>query len=459
MTTDSLPIRVGELRPSQLMWAHGVGALVDLPHLAVVVQGLNQWNPNQCRPVTEPRLLAAVRRRVGSQVAELRAAPLPLVSDRPFDPFGDDARIGVPVTPFPEWLRCPMCGLLAPTRSRLFELKEERFRPDLVRYEHGNCNKGRHPTAVHSIPRRLPGRTSRRLPVALLRASGRVRVSWPVALLRARGIARTANLWVRCAECDAQRSMVEAFDREKPTLPACRGRHPQLDRFEADCTEHLRPILLGASNGWFPVTMAVLSVPGQVGRLDQLVEEHWGVLEHAATPEVLKAFRATGQLIAFSQFDDDELHAAVSRYRARLAGGGDSDVAVDLKTPEWEAFAIPGGGPQNADFKVTASEVPAGVPELDSVLLAERLREVNALIGFTRVEPPEDGAQTTGRNAPRSRRAVRLGCWRLKSAEKGCFSDSMCLTSQSGSPAARSRNEPSSSARVPSLARCPPVAA
>lgn len=33
--------RVGAVRPSQLMFSHGVGALVDLPNFSAVVAGLD----------------------------------------------------------------------------------------------------------------------------------------------------------------------------------------------------------------------------------------------------------------------------------------------------------------------------------------------------------------------------------------------------------------------------------
>ena len=36
--------RVGEIRPSQLLWTYGPGALLDLPNMTVLTMGLEQWN-------------------------------------------------------------------------------------------------------------------------------------------------------------------------------------------------------------------------------------------------------------------------------------------------------------------------------------------------------------------------------------------------------------------------------
>ena len=36
-------VRVGSMRPSQLMWNYGIGAMIDLPRLSVMVEGLDRW--------------------------------------------------------------------------------------------------------------------------------------------------------------------------------------------------------------------------------------------------------------------------------------------------------------------------------------------------------------------------------------------------------------------------------
>src|SRR4051812_9223499 len=114
-------VQVGELRPSQLLYSFGIGSTVELPQLTTMVLGLDEWPKDRGALVTEPRLLAAVRGRLGGQVAALRTPP---VEDE-----GAPVPIGVPVAPFPRWLRCPACKLLAPIESGLFQLRPDRFRP------------------------------------------------------------------------------------------------------------------------------------------------------------------------------------------------------------------------------------------------------------------------------------------------------------------------------------------
>ena len=65
--------RVGNVRPSHLMFTSGVGSLVDLPELLGPLRGLDDWNYQESPrlgPIAEPRLLAAVQAVVGRNVVE-----------------------------------------------------------------------------------------------------------------------------------------------------------------------------------------------------------------------------------------------------------------------------------------------------------------------------------------------------------------------------------------------------
>ena len=142
MTTyagKSKKTKVGDLRPSQLLFSFGVGALLDLPNLSALVMGLDDWDTAYATEISEERLLAAVRAQVGQGVKRLLAPPVPPETDMPtFNPFDATATIGVPVAPFPQWMYCPWCRLLAPLDSGLFELKANRYHADRTRYVHAN---------------------------------------------------------------------------------------------------------------------------------------------------------------------------------------------------------------------------------------------------------------------------------------------------------------------------------
>ena len=71
--------RIGSLRPTALMYTSGVGATADLPHLSVLVLGLERWEQQYLKMgaiprIVEPRLLNAVKRQLGPSVSELRTS-------------------------------------------------------------------------------------------------------------------------------------------------------------------------------------------------------------------------------------------------------------------------------------------------------------------------------------------------------------------------------------------------
>ena len=385
--------RVGDVRPTQLLHTYGVGAMVDLPNIAAMVMGLDDWKLQYATPVGEERLLAAVRSQLGRQVERLMLPPVD-PDDSSRDPL-NGPRIGVPVAAFPQWYRCPWCDLVAPLSSGLFELQSDPYRPDRVRYRHTACNKSPNPPAV--LPTRFQTACSHGhiddfpwlqfVHRSVRNCNGPLR-------LRKFGVGdEAANLLVHCDSCGDTRSLVEAFGDAADTDPlfACRGRRPHLRDFEAGgCGEQAKTMLLGASNSWFGITLSALSIPRHADRLPQLVEEKWVTLQHVTSTEVLAAFRVVGNLRGFEEYDDATVWRAIENKRS---GAGSEVENADLKEPEWQVFSAPDPTRNSADFELTPVAAPVGFEAFfEKVVRVERLREVRALVGFTRIESPGDYA-------------------------------------------------------------------
>ena len=62
--------------------------------------------------------------------------------------FDESRQIGVPVAPFPRWMVCSRCRLLAPLSSGLFEPKVYPYRPDRACYVHNCTTQGESPLVV-----------------------------------------------------------------------------------------------------------------------------------------------------------------------------------------------------------------------------------------------------------------------------------------------------------------------
>ncbi|MEV4251554.1 DUF1998 domain-containing protein [Spirillospora sp. NPDC049652] len=391
-------MRVGELRPNQLLHTYGIGAVADLPNLSVVLMGLEFWDEPTARVLTEERLLAAVRRKLGPQVESLRTPPYS--PEDAADPFGEWTRVGVPVAAFPRYLRCTdlRCNRLASIDTQLFELVPNAFSPDKVRYVH-NCrgSGGRRPTAVPA-----------RFVLACTQGGHLDDFPWSYFVHRGaspdtedhtlqlaeRGTSgEAANVFVVCS-CGASRTMAEAIGLAgERNLPACRGCHPHLGTFEP-CGLPTRALALGATNGWFAMQMRVFSLPKADDDLAQLVADHWDALALVANLDQTDAKLLLPKLGVWPELQVhgvDAVWRAVQHHAVRGGDGGEDagEDALDLAGPEWAAFT------QEVDVELpdfTTRRV--GVPTrertwLERVTLVPRLREVGALYGFTRIDAPE----------------------------------------------------------------------
>lgn len=382
--------KIGDVRRSQILHASGVGSVVDLPQMSGMVLGLHRWEPpNGKTIVVEDRLLAIVRQQLGSQVEHLVLPPVPQGDGR--DPLAPENLKGVPVVPFPNWLRCPRCELLARRDSGHFSLEHNPYRADRTRYVHTQCARGK----TASTPARFLVACEHGhlddFPWHEYLGCPKGAQCGPLQFQESGVSAEVADLWVVCNGCGKRKSMIEAFGEDRK-LPPCTGRHPHLSREpEAPCGEPVRTMLVGASNLWFGITSTALSLPTQTGRLEGLVDKHWPVLATVTGRENLAQLRFLGNLPAFGRWTDDELWTAVEAKRASEALP--AQAAADLKVAEWLAFSEPTSAPRSDDFRLIEVAVPGRyAKELEQVVLVEKLRVVKALTGFTRIQSPGDFA-------------------------------------------------------------------
>ena len=403
---------VGEVRPTQLLTNYGVGSIIDLPHFSTLVMGLDDWDTANAQEINEERLLHAVQAMLGLQVKQLLSPPISETRTR--TPFDSAARIGVPVATFPRWMVCPRCHLLATVDSGYFELKPNPFQPDRTRYIHHNCAKQ---------PVVLPARF-------MIACEGGHLDDFPfhhfvhgerpckasLQLLEVGVSGEPSDIYIKCVTCNTSRPMSDTFSSEENQAyhPNCRGRRPHLRDFEkAGCQYKARTMLLAASNSWFPLVFNTLSIPTAVDALGQLIEAAWNELDNVESVHDI-AFLRRGQKLErmrLSSYSDEELWTRIEQ-KKHGAQDNEDGRPFDLKRPEWEVLSHPENAPRADDFEVTPVSVPDGYSHvIRQVVLVEKLREVRALTGFTRIESLSDYAEEeelpTEHIMPLARRAPR----------------------------------------------------
>ena len=390
---------LGELRPSQLIFTFGVGSLVDLPNISVMVMGLNDWDTRYCKEIEEDRLVAAVQKRLGAQMKRLYLPPTKL-DGMELDPAAP--AIGVPVVTFPRWLRCSLCDTLSSVESGVFRLHQDLFRPDKTQYVHQGCLKSKSvkPPSAISVRFLLACREGHLTDFPWLDFVHKGNVPCRPATLSLREFGASgdaSDIIVKCHTCATERRMSDAFDTD--AVYACPGHHPHLRLVEHGCKEKAKAILLGASNSWFPTALSALTIPRATDRLGKLVEEQWTELKDTEDIDEVRLLRKKlhkfqSLIPLFTEYKDEEILEAITT--KRTVGQEENVLSEDLKLPEWQVFSNPDTAAENRDFKLKRVAPPMDFETyFEDTVLVERIREVRALLGFTRIESNADFAEAT----------------------------------------------------------------
>lgn len=373
----------GRVRRSQAVTTFGPGAMMDLIDQAVVVGGLDFWNYDKKREVPnirEPRLRDAI-------ADQFTAAGIELAEEQAFlaPPVGDDREpskyAGIQVLEFPQWFVCQNPSCRALMRRDGLDLKSGK-------YFH-NCSSAK--KTSETVPVRFVSACKRGhledfpwIAFAHLGVDGRCS---PSLTLEEGASGDFSEIEVHCA-CGAGNRLSAAMAGIELS---CGGHRPWLgSEGKEECTEQLRLLVRTASNSYFPQVVSALSVPEPGRELDEAVQSVWGTVRDAADASEVAFFRKKVEAvrIALDGFGDADVLAAIESRKA-----GSSAARLPLRTAEFLQFTAskpeaPGELPTlDSTFFARTCKPKSGLPEgIARLVLASKLREVRAQIGFTRLE-------------------------------------------------------------------------
>lgn len=377
---------INELRSSQLLTTFGPGALVDFPDKSVIIGGTQDWvyEPGKPLPIIkEARLEAKLRYRLKRAHVELRLPPLKK------ERFGVNSTF-VRSYQFPLWLqvqdkeRSPKNPAFI--RRRLVHrdsLENGRFRNDAnilkdvvpVRFiracPNGHIGDINWPHVVHGAP------SSHRL-------------MW----LEERGPSGALSETYVVCECGQEKSLSVIFKSGNEDLGFCNGSRPWLGAHSSEvCTHRNRALIRSASNAYFPQLLSVISIPDLVGKLELAISDNWAVLQNTDNAATLAAFLRIPEIKkALTGFPESDILQAIESKR----DGKDILGELNVKEVEFQAL-IAAESEMPAEIPVGdffAREIPLRSPAgwdfdryIEKVVAVHSLREVTALLGFTRLEP------------------------------------------------------------------------
>lgn len=215
-------------------------------------------------------------------------------------------------------------------------------------------------------------------------------------------------LVIRCAACGAWRTLEGIGQKHvlKQIGSRCSGNQPWQPGEEAqeDCEETPRAVQRGASNVYFPLVHSAIDIPSppdtiQNDAASERVMNHkmWDVLTSADDAPLTEALieHLASKCDVSKELVEELLQRHVDESTARPPT---ADSGEDLSVDEWAAFTSPESFNFSTDV-FAIRRVDLGVLEddptsltllsktVDLVVVADRIREVRALEGFSRYEP------------------------------------------------------------------------
>ena len=365
-----MAVRAGKVRPSQAVTQHGPGSLIDLPTLSMIVMSASDWEPSQSRRVDEPRLARQLR------VGGFRSPPF-------YDAQAGTG--GIPARIFPNFLVCPRCHRLAPHTAFAFNERRSEY----------TCKAPDCPGQGHALA--YPARFMVACPKGHLADfpwhqyvhGTDVICDSELRLLDSGQTGSITDLWIKCPRHDVSKNLGQAFGRAgRSRLPVCGADRPWLgDKDPAGCTEQPRVLLRGASNAYFPVVESALSIPPWSDPIQVALGLYAEQMAKVDSVEKARMWLEITNAPELEQFSPEQIWSALER---RREGADESD--LDLRQEEWRALLVePSSIDPSAEFHSLSVGAPRGVEDLvERVVLLERLREVRALRGFTRIDPIPD---------------------------------------------------------------------
>lgn len=404
--------KVGSARPSSLLYTYGPGAIMDLPNFSVMPAGLDDWEPIWKRrevvpTILEPRLLNVVRLHLGPQVDALRPFPW---QPKKGSMSTEGSDLGLPARVFPQWFRCTGCDYLGPL-TRFTYTNTHPFRPDLAQFTHKPCpgRGGRGRREGPSVPaQHLLTCTNGHLdefPYTLWVHRGQKcpNAENPDLKMRDANVGKSVGSTIICQSCNATRGMAEAQGAQgRLKLPqTCRGRHPHLGAFFPGCKAQPALIMMGASNLWFSSTQSIIVMPRSEAEQKEVLSDELRVAlgvdklaKYAGNIDFIRDL-AEGK-VDLAGLTDSDIAAAVADALAPPESEEDREERranwdpIELLIPEWRYLQKPILFPeQQNDTGLMVTEKQRGAelhPRITRVVGVDRMKKVNAVLGFTRLD-------------------------------------------------------------------------
>ena len=401
------------VRASQAVLQYGVGAMVDFPDQTLMTAAPEYWQERVIQ-IHDERLEKALH----------------------VDYFGmpggkDDLRCkeGISYARFPEWYFCPKCRKFQPLNLWIEDYKRKARQrakeddPNMVK--HMRCPSCNQDLVVARIVTVCEHGHIDDFPwvkwVHCQNLGGAKKICDRPSLTFKTGASSTEGLEglvITCENCKAKATLKGAFDKDKlEDLDkkhgyeydfTCTGRHPWKNKKES-CSDYPKVLQRGSSSVYFPVTASSLVIPPYSSLLTRKIEDSNAFVEcktlisgfmrtPGMTQEIKDAF-IVAQIGTYSNrigleigVSGDKVKPVLERKWRQPADEEYSTLSVKYRAEEYDALSgeISFGKDSYGDFQRESTDITAyDLPYVKRISLIHKIREVQALTGFSRIKPAD----------------------------------------------------------------------
>lgn len=401
------------VRAAQAVLQYGVGAMVDFPDQTLMTAAPECWQERVVK-IHDERLEKALH---------VDYFGMPGGKDDPH------CKEGISYARFPEWYFCPKCRKFQPISAWVsdFQRKARQRTKEIDPYmvKHMRCPSCNQDLVVARIVTVCEHGHIDDFPwvkwVHCQSFGGAKKVCDNPSLTFKTGASSTEGLEglvVTCETCHAKATLKGAFDAGKleeldkkhgyEYKFRCTGRHPWKNKKEP-CDTYPKVLQRGSSSVYFPVTASSLVIPPYSSILTTKIENSDAFVECRNT---ITAFMRTPGIT--EEIKDAFIGAQIETYSARIGleigiskdqvtpvlirkwrqpfDEEYSTLSVKYKAEEYDALSgeISFGNEDFGDFQRESTDIREyALPYVKRISLIHKVREVQALTGFSRIKPAD----------------------------------------------------------------------
>lgn len=406
---ENYQLGIRKIRASSVVFPFGVGAMIDMPEGVYMTASCDYWNKNSLNIIHDERL---------EKVLKVKSFKSPIIRD-------DDknTNIYIPFVQFPQWMFCPKC-------RKFQSLQEWEKQYKILSGKDKVMDKNRCPKCrVKLSPARIvtvceDGHIDDFPWIQWVHYKNNKSIcSNPDIYIKTNGVSSgLEGIVIECRTCNIRTNLTSVFNKDKNVFKeledkvikngcfnekyslACKGNEPWKGT-NTKCTMYPTALQRGATNIYFPKVESSILIPPYSEKINNLIENSESYKNMISSIETMEEIGGSEDLIkqaieVFYRKIGNEIGKSVDIVKVvidrKLNSNNEKNDELEsinkYKEEEYKAIIGEVGYDilDQVDFKVEEINGDKySESYIDKVVLIHKMKEVRALVGFSRINAPD----------------------------------------------------------------------